>query len=292
MYNITKSKNLMFRIFMNEITKDVNFYESYFSGFNDVYEHNSVKDVALGIMKIFSYVTLGLPIIFAGAYYYKKSELDDMSKLCEKVNKAVDPIFIGLLPSQNELIQFLSIEVKDKNRNNFAEAFNKLSPSSQAKFFKLMDTQGLIDEAMKLAPKNLEEIKFDFKYSKGSHRNFSKATEFIAEFIDKLNEFDNLSKLSVDLSGIAYYTDKVKNLIESSVYFQNNNSKNLMHYQADRAEIGGGVRGPNNIQAVSVAVSGLLQQFKNNRSLKHVVISFDNIDIHLHKDQFDKIHIF
>lgn len=50
--------------------------------------------------------------------------------------------------------------------------------------------------------------------------------------------------------------------------------------------------GPNNINAVNVAVSGLLQQFKNNRSLKHIVISFDNIDIHLHKDQLDKIHIF
>lgn len=277
---------------MNAITRDVNFYECYFSGFNDVYEHNSVKDVAIGILKIFSYVTLGLPIIFAGAYYYKKSQLDDMSKLCEKVNKAVDPIFIGLLPGQDELIKFLSIEVKDKNRNNFAEAFNNLSPSSQAKFFKLMDTEGLIHEAMELTPKDLEEIKFDFKYSKYSHKNFRKATESIAEFIDKLNEFDKLSKLSVDLSGIAYYTDKVKNLIESSVFFQNNNSKNLLQYQTDRAEIGGGLTGPNNIQAVKVAVNGLLQQFKNNRSLKHIVISFDNTDVHLHKDEFGKIHIF
>jgi len=66
---------------MNILKNNLNICGDYFKGFQDVKEHKSATKVGLGVLKVVSYATLLVPIIFGVGYLINKSLLSGLS-LC------------------------------------------------------------------------------------------------------------------------------------------------------------------------------------------------------------------
>lgn len=260
---------------MNYINNKINHYSSYFHGFQDLFEQKSAKKCLIGAVKIISYVSVILPVIFAIAYLSKTIEKNNLVKLRNRVTKSLDHNFKGKIPTQNEYIKFLTSKVRDKENDVFGPIFEKLTPASQGRFFADTSKTGDLTQAMKYVPKGVTQLECNLGRFENPSK-FEEARVLISEFNNELSQFHHLNQMVLDLSGIVSYSKRVEGALESrlklSESFKHINASCVGQY--DMINDGYGSCFLNNYSAASEAINGLINHFKAEKSLKKVDIRF------------------
>lgn len=195
---------------MIDLNKNLDFYKSYFHGFQDLVEHKSVKQVIVGAGKILSGFTFIVPIIFGLGYLIAKNELNGLESLYARVSKNLNTIN-SEKPSQNDLITFLSTIVLDKNpeKHIFELAFKNLDSRSQRIFFDSMSDQKILANSLEYIPQDIREINIGF--------GFAPSEEVIEKVVTQLQVFKQLRTITFDLSQTTHLTRGVKNLFKLGV---------------------------------------------------------------------------
>ncbi|HEY4832245.1 MAG TPA: hypothetical protein VIH61_06780 [Waddliaceae bacterium] len=285
---------------MNSLNSDLNFYKSYFNGVNEIFDFNSsAKEVAWGMLKAVSVLTLVLPVIFGVGYLIAKSRIENATNLCNRVTKMIENQGITIEKVQNyqpaqvtqdDLVEFLVIKLQDERTekiDHLRTVFKKLELPFQGKFFAAAAEKGKLVEAMKLIPKDAKELVFNIGEKLLFYGNFEKAYGITKTMMDELknqiNEFTELKKITIDLSGSSYYTEKVEWHINHYLIESYNNNKEKYPYE--KFEMKGiedfyersGMLSPNNIDAVICTTLGLANCFYKNDKITIVTINFENL---------------
>lgn len=194
---------------MNEANSRIDYYKSYFSGIKDIFESNSPKQTALGIVKILSGLTVIIPIYFVTKYLFAKVQLQSLKNLNDRVSKSLDS---NSYVSKNLLIEFLSMKVMDKDPNRFEQAFMQLNDYGHrdpSEFFADMADKRLLSDALSLVPQNLKEIRIDFGYAPSS--------DMIDKSIQQLGNFKNLQSITFNIGKTTYLTKGIERLFEQTM---------------------------------------------------------------------------
>ncbi len=253
---------------MNKINNDLQIFGGYFKGIHEIAEHKTIGKVALGILKVISYATLLVPIIFAVGYLIVNAKQNNLSSLYNRVTKALNPGFNGAIPTENDYIKFLAAKVQDKEYSSFEAAFNELSPISQRVFFAKMSMEDNLIESMKQIPTDLTKIEFSFGDFLGVW-NFKKANNLIKEFLIELDSFDNFEKIVVDLTRVASYTHNVQLILDTSL-----SSSFISDPYGDAVELSRTYSEPNNISGAACALRGLIKHLQEHAETKSIDILF------------------
>src|SRR5262249_45122243 len=108
---------------------------------------------------------------------------------------------------------YLAVKVQDEEEIP-EDTFKKMEANAQKDFFAELAKKNKINEAMDKTPKDVKEISFslgNFKH----YQDFNEACKVVADWKAKIIEFKNLKKMTLDLSGLAYYTPKVAQLLNT-----------------------------------------------------------------------------
>lgn len=201
----------------------LNCTRSYFNGFIDVYNHNSIRETTLGILKIISYIFI-IPPVVIGIRYLKSKKIVDLQNDfdnridCARLTELFNPVNSQSSRdnAQKKLIQYLANKLLNFEKNDnekleqkrFKKGFKKLSCESQIKFFSLVSKNNCLKMALKWIPKNTEELYFSsgtpnpIHYSRENQQN-------VKLFLEALPRFRQLKKIELHLRGLGYYSSAV-----------------------------------------------------------------------------------
>lgn len=259
---------------MNEINHNLKFYRNYFHGIQDIIEHQSATKVGLGLLKVITYATIIVPIIFEVGYLITQSKQQKLSNLYQRVSKAVQDAQIQ--PSQQELTTFLIKKVQDEDYELFTSVFKQLNLESQRTFFKVMTEKDKFGQVLEKVPEDMTEMIIGFG-DFFSTSDFQKAVDLIRQLIDRLNRFSTLKHLTIDMQEVAYCTPKVIDFMKDFLALLPKFatvSKSFTILEQD----GFGYQGayiPNNLTAASLVLYGLAKQMhKPECALENAEVKF------------------
>jgi hypothetical protein len=201
---------------MNKVENNLNNYANYFNGFKDVWEGQSKKQIAIGFLKIISYLTPA-SIYFGLKLYFEQRQLNNMKSLCNRVSLGLQN---KTAIDQKDLIKFLVIKILDQDKTNFDGAFHLLSLKSQSIFFETVAENGKLCETIQYLPRDIKHIAINF--------GKSPLQMLIGTVASKLEKFDELETVDFDMSEVCPYTadtlNKCHNLIKIANCFEKSNA--------------------------------------------------------------------
>jgi|GEM_PF-4667609 len=200
-------------------------------------------------------VAAGIAAITYGAY--QAHQLRKMKELYTRISNGLQD---GEDISNKELVEYFSLKIQDGKLDDINNTFSKLDLESQGELFAVAAEEGRLCEMVDVVPKNIKQIKFHL----GNQQNFDKACHLVDQFVLKLSTFTELNHMVLDLSGVAYYTDRVHDHTErmlEAIY--NWGDVNFGGYEHDSVNRGGLITS-NNAAAANRAMTGLLKYMKNN----------------------------
>lgn len=270
---------------MISLKNNLNFFENYFNGVQDIVVNKSAKQLGLGILKIVSYVTLVLPIIFGVGYLIIQSKIKKMTNLYNRVSLVLKSQNADIKSIQKDLLAFASAKVKDGDYEEFASVLSKLDHHSQDAFFAAMANTGKLIEVTDQVP----EDKTDLRFHLGNFVNqtrFSKAGELAEEFLGKLDRFSELQNLHIDMSRVACITKKLSDGVQAYINLKRSfasASCGSSYSEIEYLSVLGNVF-PTNSGAARMVLNGMVDRFHTSDSkLKKVSIRFGNGVLHITK---------
>ena len=282
---------------MNALNDNLKFYENYFHGLQEIFNYNSsATEIALGAAKTLSYLLVVPLIIFGVGYLIAKSRVEEATNLCNRVSKMIEnqgettekiENHQPAKASQEDLVEYLITKLQDEQTDRLDVVFKKLEPKFQGEFFAAAAEKGKLIEAMQLIPKNIAELVFKIGEDLLSYSDFNKAYTITKTLMDelksKVGEFKELKKISIDLSGSAFYTEKVEwHLKHYLIDEYNNHKENYPYKKFEMRGIkdfhGSGMITPNNVDAAICTALGLANCFCKNDKITAVAIDFKNLE--------------
>lgn len=282
---------------MNALNDNLKFYENYFHGLHEIFNYNSSKtEIALGVAKTLSYLLVVPLIIFGVGYLIAKSRVEETTSLCNRVTMMIEDQeelakiqnYQPAKVTQEDLVEYLITKLQDEQADRLDVVFKELQPEFQGKFFAAAAEKGKLIEAMQLIPKTAKELVFKIGEDLLSYSDFDKAytitKTLMGELKNKVDEFNELKKITIDLSESTYYTKKVKKIL--SHYLINEYNKYKENYPYKKLEIRGikdfnkfsGMRNPNNIDVALCTALGLANCLYKNDKITEITINFKDLE--------------
>jgi hypothetical protein len=288
---------------MNALNQNLKFYENYFHGIQEIFSYKSTsQEVVFGIFKTVSYLSFILPAIFAVGYLITKLKVEKTIDLCTRVTKLVEnrretiekiEKYQPAQATQQELVDFLLIKLQDNEKDRLSFVFKKLEPDFQGKFFAVAAEKGVLIEALQLIPKEAKEIIFkigeDFLFVGNFEKAYTITQTLMNELKNQISDLAELEKITIDLRGVAYYTKKVESIIyDYLIEAYNTHKENYPYKKMEMKGIQdikwhGGIRSPNNIDAVLCALFGLGNCLCKNSQLTFINIQFEDLNLSAEK---------
>lgn len=207
----------------------LSYSESYISGFNDVYNHKSLRQTLIGLIKILSYCLIIPPIVSRCVYLKSKKIVDMQTDIDGKIdNGRIQEVFTQIataknnpVDGENKLINYLinkleNFETTDNEkleRSRFGAGFKKLSFASQKEFFKRANDCKCLGMALKWIPDDITDLNFisgpPNPILKSSMNNSN-----LTLLLEEIPRFTKLKTMHLHLRGLGFYTLNV----DQSVY--------------------------------------------------------------------------
>jgi hypothetical protein len=145
------------------------------------------------------------PIIYGG---YQAHQARRMLEIYTRVSNGLQA---GGDISNEDMVQYLSVKIRDGKFEVIKDVFPKLDLASQGAMFAIAAEEGSLSEMMDQIPKNIKQLKLSFG---NQLHHFDRAWDLADAFVLKIKTFQKLEYITLDLGGVAYYSDYVHNHVE------------------------------------------------------------------------------
>lgn len=200
----------------------LSFTQNYSSGFDDVYNHETVSKTLVGLLKIISYALI-LPPLILGCMYIRSKKINELQRDIDSkidTNKVHEVFTTTVLGKQddchkkmaryliNKLVNFEKTDDEALEKSRFEKGFKQLSFDYQQEFFKMANEEDCLKMALQWIPKDITKLNFisgppnALRHSDISNRN-------VVYLLAELPKFTHLEKITLNLQGLGFYGESV-----------------------------------------------------------------------------------